>query len=202
MTENEVKARRLEYSEPTSNSGWKGSSIEALDRLISSTSSSNAEYGNSTQDSGGDMSSGSNIRNIRNNNLGNIKKNSNNNWQGQVDSGEDKTFVTFKTPELGVRALKKVIQANINATNNIEEYVNRYASEPKEKEYYAKNGKLMPHLQKYANLISSSQGLKSTKQMPSNINMKKWIKATAIAEGGGKALKYFTDDIIEKGMSL
>ena len=141
-------------------------------------------------------------RNVQNNNLGNIKHNPNNNWKGQTEEKKDGTFVSFKTPELGVRALKKVITANINATNSIEEYVNRYASEPKEKEYYRKNGKLMPHLQNYAKVIASSQGIRDIKKMPKDINMKKWIKATAVAEGGGKALKYFTDDVIERGIQM
>jgi hypothetical protein len=141
-------------------------------------------------------------RNVSNNNLGNIKHNSNNNWKGQTEDNKDKTFVSFKTPEDGVRALKKIINANINATNSIETYVNRYASEPKEKAYYAKHGKLMPHLQNYAKVIASSQGIDNIKSMPKSINMKKWIKATAIAEGGGKALRYFTDEVIERGIKM
>lgn len=141
-------------------------------------------------------------RNVQNNNLGNIKHNPNNNWEGQTKEKKDGTFVSFETPEHGVRALARVVKANINATNSIEQYVNRYASEPKEKEYYKRTGKLMPHLQNYAKVIASSQGIRDIKKMPKDINMKKWIKATAVAEGGGKALKYFTDDVIERGINM
>ena len=141
--------------------------------------------------------------NVRNNNLGNIKNTKSNNWQGQTNLDSDETFAAFSSPELGIRALKKVIQANINATNTIEEYVNRYASEPKEKAYYKKNGKLMPHLQNYATQIAKSQGLNSTTAaIPEDVDMLEWIKATATAEGGADALTYFTDDVINRGLAL
>jgi len=146
------------------------------------------------------------IRNIKNNNLGNIKITSDK-WQGMVDNPDEDTFVTFKTPEHGVRALAKVVQANLNATDSYETYVNRYASEPDEKEYFEKNGKLMPHLENYAKLLAKSQGVDVSKpdwikQKPSNVNMKEWIKATARAEGGSKSLSYFTDEVIQKGLDL
>ena len=141
--------------------------------------------------------------NVRNNNLGNIKNIKRNDWKGQTNLGSDETFASFSSPELGIRALKKVIQANINATSTIEEYVNRYASEPKEKAYYKENGKLMPHLQNYAIQIAESQGLKNIKEdIPEDVNMLEWIKATAKAEGGADALTYFTDDVIERGLKL
>jgi len=148
-------------------------------------------------------SSGSDPINVRNNNLGNIKNVSSNNWQGQTNLKTKETFASFSSPELGVRALKKVIQANINATSTIEEYVNRYASEPKEKAYFKKTGSLMPHLKNYALIIAKSQGLDSEKaKLPKKANMLEWIKATAKAEGGAGALSYFTDDVINAGIKL
>lgn len=146
------------------------------------------------------------IRNVKNNNLGNIKLTSDK-WQGMVDNPDEKTFVTFKTPEHGIRALAKVVQANLNATDSYETYVNRYASEPNEKEYFKKNGKLMPHLENYAKLLAKSQGVDVSKpdwvkQKPSDVNMKEWIKATARAEGGSESLSYFTDEVIQKGLDL
>ena len=147
-----------------------------------------------------------NVRNVKNNNLGNIKLTSDK-WQGMVENPDEKTFVTFKTPELGIRALAKVVQANLNATDSYETYVNRYASEPNEKEYFEKNGKLMPHLENYAKLLAESQGIDTSKsdwikQKPSNVDMKTWIKATARAEGGEDTLTYFTDNVIQKGLDL
>jgi hypothetical protein len=141
--------------------------------------------------------------NVRNNNLGNIKNIQANEWVGQTNLGTDETFANFETPQLGVRALTKVVQANINVTNTFEEYVNRYASEPDEKDYYAKNGELMPHLKNYGSVIAASQGINDVKQnIPEDINMLEWIKATARAEGGSDALSYFTDDIIKEGIEL
>jgi hypothetical protein len=141
--------------------------------------------------------------NVRNNNLGNIKNIQANEWVGQTNLETDETFANFETPELGVRALTKVVQANINATNTFEEYVNRYASEPDEKDYYAKNGELMPHLKNYGSVIAASQGINNVKKsIPEDINMLEWLKATARAEGGEDALSYFTDDIIKKGIEL
>jgi len=143
--------------------------------------------------------------NVRNNNLGNIKNISANQWQGQNNLNTDETFAAFDTAELGVRALKKVITANIKATDTFEEYVNRYASEPHEKAYYKSTGELMPHLKNYAKIIASSQGISDIKsKMPSlnTVDMVSWIKATAKAEGGEETLEYFTDEVIEAGIKL
>jgi hypothetical protein len=143
--------------------------------------------------------------NVRNNNLGNIKNISANQWQGQNNLNTDETFAAFDTAELGVRALKKVITANIKATDTFEEYVNRYASEPHEKAYYESTGELMPHLKNYAKIIASSQGVSDIKsKMPSlnTVDMVSWIKATAKAEGGEETLEYFTDKVIEAGIKL
>jgi len=139
--------------------------------------------------------------NVRNNNIGNIKNSSKNKWKGQSNLDTEETFASFTSPELGVRALKKVIEANIKATSTIEEYVNRYASEPDEKAHFKKTGSLLPHLKNYALVIAKSQGLDSEKaKLPEKTNMLEWIKATARAEGGEEALSYFTDDIINAGI--
>ena len=141
--------------------------------------------------------------NVRNNNIGNLKNIKANNWNGQTNHGSTETFASFKTQELGVRATRIVIEKNINATKSFEAYVNRYASEPKEKAYYKKNGQLMPHLVNYAEIIADSQGVDDiTSPIPKKVSMLKWIKATAIAEGGEDALRYFSDETIERGIAL
>lgn len=143
------------------------------------------------------------IRNVRNNNPGNIKINKANDWKGRVSNLSDKTFESFQTPEYGVRALNKVVNANIKATNTFDEFVNRYASEPKEKEYFKKNGKLMPHLQNYANSLARSQGLtSSSSKFPKNIDKKAWLRAIIRHEGGQEALTYYTDDVLSRGINL
>ena len=134
--------------------------------------------------------------------VGKFKLLKSNNWEGQTNTESGDTFVKFKTPEHGIRALTKVVTKNIDATNSYEEYVNRYASEPTEKEYYKKHGKLLPHLQNYADVLAKSQGISNIKSKPININILEWLKATAKAEGGSKALDYFTDDVIKRGIEL
>ena len=142
-------------------------------------------------------------RNVRNNNLGNIKHNPANKWDGQTKTKQDKTFVSFETPEMGVRALTKVVNANLRATTTIEEYVNRYASEPSEQAYYKETGELMSHLKNYALMLANSQGLTDIKAKHNKkVDMVEWIKATAKAEGSATALEYFTDDIIKTGIEL
>jgi hypothetical protein len=140
---------------------------------------------------------------VKNNNLGNIKNYLENEWVGQVNYNTDDLFAAFETPELGIRALGMVINANIKATNSFETYVNRYASEPEEQKYFKETGKLLPHLQDYAKEIAFSQGIANTKSaFPKDIDMLSWVRATAKAEGGQAALNYFTDDIILRGLSL
>ena len=140
---------------------------------------------------------------VKNNNLGNIKNYLENEWVGQVNYNTDDLFAAFETPELGIRALGMVINANIKATNSFETYVNRYASEPEEQKYFKETGKLLPHLQDYAKEIAFSQGIANTKSaFPKDIDMLSWVRATAKAEGGQAALNYFTNDIILRGLSL
>ena len=140
---------------------------------------------------------------VKNNNLGNIKNYLENEWVGQVNYNTDDLFAAFETPELGIRALGMVINANIKATDSFETYVNRYASEPEEQKYFKETGKLLPHLQDYAKEIAFSQGIANTKSaFPKDIDMLSWVRATAKAEGGQAALNYFTDDIILRGLSL
>jgi len=143
------------------------------------------------------------VRNVRNNNPGNIKINKANAWQGRVGNKKEKTFETFKTPEYGVRALNRVVDANIKATKTFEEFVNRYASEPSEQAYYKKNGKLKPALQNYADALAKSQGIKNSKsKFPSNLDKAAWLRAIIKHEGGADALNYYTDDIINAGIQM
>ena len=150
----------------------------------------------------------SKVLSILYNNLGNIKLNSANNWDGQTNTGSTKDiFARFETPQLGVRAAKRVAQANLNATNSYAEYVNRYASELAERKNYEATKQLKPHIYNYAERLAKSQGVDTAQknwldQKPINVDMFKWLKATAQSEGGAEALNYFTDDIINEGILL
>lgn len=73
-----------------------------------------------------DMSIGT-PRGERNNNPGNIRLSATR-WQGQVD-GTDPAFVTFATPQDGVRALAKLLRnyQTIHGLRTVRAIINRYA---------------------------------------------------------------------------
>lgn len=67
------------------------------------------------------------LRGIRNNNPGNIEASQNNAWEGQT--GSDGRFVTFATPEHGLRALGKTLLSyqRQHGLDTLNEVVSRYA---------------------------------------------------------------------------
>ena len=142
-------------------------------------------------------------RNVRNNNPGNLKIESANKWNGRSANPSETTFETFKSPEYGARAFNIVVGKNLAATNNFEEFVNRYASEKSEKDYYIANGKLMPHLQNYANNLAKKLGLKdSVTSYPKGMDRMTLLKEIIRNEGNKDSLSYFTDDVLAKGIGM
>lgn len=73
-----------------------------------------------------DMTTGT-PRGERNNNPGNIRLSATR-WQGQVD-GADPAFVTFDTPESGIRALAKLLKnyQTLYGLRTVRTIINRYA---------------------------------------------------------------------------
>jgi len=142
------------------------------------------------------------VRNVRNNNPGNIKINTANDWNGSISNPNDKTFESFQTPEYGVRALNKVIDANLKATNNFEEFVNRYASEQSEQDYFKRTGKLKPHLQNYAESLARSQQTDTSSNFPKSLDKKALIRAIIRHEGGQESLSYYDDSVLDAGLKL
>lgn len=67
-------------------------------------------------------------RGIRNNNPGNIRKTASITWVGQL-KGNDTAFVTFDTPEHGLRALMKVLRTyqNKHGLETIRGFISRWA---------------------------------------------------------------------------
>lgn len=68
-------------------------------------------------------------RGERNNNPGNIERNTIR-WQGMSDDQSgDKRFIVFDTPEMGIRALAKLLlnYQNIHDLNTITQIINRWA---------------------------------------------------------------------------
>ena len=142
------------------------------------------------------------VRNVRNNNPGNIKINKANDWNGSISNPNDKTFESFQTPEYGVRALNKVVNANLKATNNFEEFVNRYASEPSEQAYFKQTGKLKPHLQNYAESLARSQQIDTSTNFPKSLDKKALLRAIIRHEGGQESLSYYDDSVLDAGLKL
>jgi hypothetical protein len=66
-------------------------------------------------------------RGIRNNNPGNIRH-SKDKWQGMADEQKDSAFVTFKSPEFGIRAIARVLlQYQKRGLDTVGEIIRTYA---------------------------------------------------------------------------
>lgn len=67
-------------------------------------------------------------RGLRNNNPGNVRKNPKFQWQGQRQ-GDDPDFVSFNSPEMGIRALARVIRTyrSRHGLNNVTGIISRWA---------------------------------------------------------------------------
>lgn len=65
-------------------------------------------------------------RGIRNNNPGNIEKGQN--WKNSIE-GKDDRFLTFKTPEDGIRAMSRLLRnyQRMYGLSTLEQIINRYA---------------------------------------------------------------------------
>mgnify|MGYP000954872012 FL=1 len=68
-------------------------------------------------------------RGVRNNNPGNIDFNPANKWQGRVLPSRDPRFETFETPEMGIRALARLLitYQDKHGLDTVAEYFARYA---------------------------------------------------------------------------
>jgi len=131
-------------------------------------------------------------RNVRNNNPGNIKV-SNDQWQGAV--GNDGTFVQFDTPEMGARAMAKVLDnyQTKHGLYSLHSIIGRWAPSSDNNdptsyaEYVAKSVGIDPNTK-----IDFSQD----RELQARV-MKKMIE---IESGAGA--EYFTPEIIRSGISL
>lgn len=135
------------------------------------------------------------VRNVRNNNPGNIKD-FGDKWEGMTgtDSGgnvAEGSFVKFESPELGVRALTKdITNKRRRGLNTVEKILKVYAPEGREN-----------NLQAYIDDVTSDLGIKPNTKLRDK-NMFALIKAITKHEGGKDSLSHFTDDVIMSGMSM
>ena len=131
-------------------------------------------------------------RNQRNNNPGNIRLGGSN-WDGSV-TGNDTEFVTFATPEMGVRAMVKTLHTYQERYNlsSIREIISRWAP-------YGPND-----TGGYIDFVSKSMGVDpdltlELKKDPETT--KKLVSAMIQKEGGTESSNYFKNSIT-KGINL
>ena len=135
------------------------------------------------------------VRNVRNNNPGNIKD-FGDKWDGMTgtESGGDVaegSFVQFETPEHGVRALTKdITNKRKRGLNTITKILEVYAPEGREN-----------NLKAYISDVSNDVGIRPNTVLK-DANMFKLIKAITKHEGGKASLEHFTDGILAKGMDM
>ena len=136
----------------------------------------------------------SDIRSIRNNNPGNIDRTSTQ-WEGMSEEQTDSRFVTFESPEMGVRAMARTLNTYNTryGLDDISGMVSRWAP-PSENDTQA-----------YIRFVSEKTGIPSDRTITLQDNpeeMKKVISAMIEMEGGQEASRYFNSQIIGRGVDL
>ena len=136
-------------------------------------------------------------RNVRNNNPGNIRHGGSN-WNGSV-KGTDQSFVTFGSPEMGVRAMTKLLyKYNRPGSDNgynrrsVREIINKWAP-PNENNTTA-----------YVNAVAKKLGVSPDQDIDLSANpaiTEKLVGAIIQHEGGNESLDHFRPSL-KKGISL
>tara|TARA_B100001057_G_scaffold91069_1_gene87369 strand:+ start:1255 stop:6138 length:4884 start_codon:yes stop_codon:yes gene_type:complete len=133
------------------------------------------------------------VRSVRNNNPGNIRTNSTK-WKGKT--GDDGSFVTFDTPEKGVRAMAKTLETyqNKHGLTTTAQIINRYAPTSEN------------NTQAYINAVAKSAGVDPNQEIDLSANPalhKKFIAAMIKHEGGAEAAEYFgKGNTIDNGIKM
>ena len=122
------------------------------------------------------------VRNVRNNNPGNIKLEPGTRWDGQINTGDD-TFVTFETPDKGVRALGILLQnyQDVHGIKTVKGIINRFAP-PSEN----------PAHDSYVNFVAKKLGVKPTEPIKVADHLDNLIGSIIYFEGGQGAYNYFS----------
>jgi len=131
------------------------------------------------------------VRSVRNNNPGNIRTNSTA-WKGKT--GDDGAFVSFATPEHGVRALGRTLETyqDKHGLNTVEGMIQRWAP-PNEN-----------NTPGYVDFVANKMGIDKNAPIDLSANpelAEKMVSAMIQKEGGQEALSYFGDSI-EGGLGM
>ena len=125
-------------------------------------------------------------RGIRNNNPGNIRHGAG--WQGMADEQPDPAFITFKTPEYGIRAIARIMLTYAkNGIVNVRGIISRWApdNENNTEAYIASVCEALK--------VNPDQYIDLTVEMPA------LVKAIIRQENG---LQPYSDETIEAGIAL
>jgi len=128
------------------------------------------------------------VRNVRNNNPGNIRLSSTE-WVGAVP-GSDSSFVTFATPEAGVRAMTKNLYSYQSryGLGTVNEMISRWAP-PNENNTTA-----------YVNRVAASMGVDPNQTINLRDNpqlTERMVSVMIREEGGAEAANYFSPHIAQ-----
>lgn len=128
-------------------------------------------------------------RGIRNNNPGNIRK-SPTKWLGEID-GTDDAFETFQSPELGIRAIVRILLTyqRRHGLDTIEEMIGRWAP-PIENDTTS-----------YVDAVAKSVGVSKNKviNLYDNDLLLRIVKAIIVHENGYNP---YEDWVVEEGIRL
>lgn len=168
-------------------------SLSILNRTIADLSIDGVED-TATAPAAGTPSANTDIRSIRNNNPGNIDR-TRTQWEGMSQDQTDPRFVTFETPEMGVRAMARTLNTYNTRynLNTIEGMVSRWAP-PNEND-----------TEGYINFVSEKTGIPRNRVVTLQENpedMKKVITAMIEMEGGQESANYFNSRIVDRGVNL
>ncbi|WP_261840909.1 hypothetical protein [Aliamphritea ceti] len=126
-------------------------------------------------------------RGLRNNNPGNIRHGSP--WQGMADVQKDQSFITFRSPEYGIRAMARVLgnYQKIHGLNTVRGVIGRWAP-PVEND-----------TDSYVNAVARSLNVSPDQTINVQAHMLPLIKSIVHHENG---LQPYSDALIKDGIAL
>lgn len=130
-------------------------------------------------------------RGLRNNNPGNIRL-GNTHWQGQNPTQTDGSFIQFTSPEYGIRAIAKILDAYAaRGINTVQDIINTWAPP-------IVNGKIENDTQAYIDAVAGSMGADPADQV-TDANKAALIAAIITHENGSQP---YSASQIDTGISM
>ena len=129
-------------------------------------------------------------RGIRNNNPGNIRRNSID-WEGMQAIQNDSDFVQFDSPEYGFRAMARIIRSyERRGLVSVRDIISTYAPSTEN------------HTAAYIDYVSQSLGVSPDEPLDLDTDMPGLIKAITIFENGTLYANHYDDKTIIDGIAL